>query len=765
MNHEFPSKSFKKFSWSAIFILVLTILAAYWGIESAKPPRALPESAPGSEFSAYRAVKYLNRIAREPHPMGTEAHDKVRDYLVESLRNLGYEPEVQTAIYAEAKLQTAGRIQNIAAKLSGIHPSGKALMLCSHYDSVESSPGAGDAGAGVAAILETARALKANAPLNQYIRFLLTDAEEDSLQGARAFVQEHPWAKDVGLVLNFEARGTRGIVRMLETSHGNSHLIREFIKAAPRPWSNSFALTLVQFVPHNTDLGIFMAAGSQGLNFGFMEGQLDFHMPQDRVSNLSLDSLQHLGTYALSLARHFGKNGIPDRSSEDAIYFNLAGYVILRYSRAVAVGIAFIIIVLGTGVGILGFKKRILNTKRFFVSLPLLLLELILAAAMAFLFKTAVAASHGSWLPAGPYSGNHLYFLAFVFLVLTISFSFFTSILSKIGWENMAYAAGLILAALACVLTVRFPGASYPIAWPAGLYLLGLLFYFIFRGNRPSSVKKTAIAGLAAILTALIGTPIIYLVFLATGFTGASTIALAVLASLFLWIFIPVFDLLGRRRKALGTLLAAGIFLAFTAAGALTTKYTERHPRWTALDYWLDLDSQTASWLTTIRTPKELVREIMPHAQSGHPMDIPPYRSTMYLNAQAPMTILEPPIIEKEHDIVQGDIRILKLHLASPRIAREMMVFGREKEILSAEVEGKTVMDTQAGQNRLILWLPNPGKEGYRLTIKAKAGAPISFMVRERLLGIPGETRKFLPPVPAKIFLKTSTTIRKTFLF
>ena len=91
------------------------------------------------------------------------------------------------------------------AWLPGIANS-KAVMLVAHYDSVPNGTGASDDGAGVVALLETVRAVKSTAPLKNDVIFLFTDGEETGLLGANAFISEHPWAKDVGLVLNFEAR-------------------------------------------------------------------------------------------------------------------------------------------------------------------------------------------------------------------------------------------------------------------------------------------------------------------------------------------------------------------------------------------------------------------------------------------------------------------------------------------------------------------------------------------------------------------------------
>jgi hypothetical protein len=46
---------------------------------------------------------------------------------------------------------------------------------------------------------------------------LLTDGEEPWMLGTRAFLDEHPWAKEVGHVPNFEARGDRSPVMLFET--------------------------------------------------------------------------------------------------------------------------------------------------------------------------------------------------------------------------------------------------------------------------------------------------------------------------------------------------------------------------------------------------------------------------------------------------------------------------------------------------------------------------------------------------------------------
>ena len=130
---------------------------------------------------------------------------------------MGFEPEVQQPhdarpIGPESKSSPTRRdIRNVIARWRGSGPPGKkALALAAHYDSRTSGPGAADDASGVAAILESLRTLKAGPPPERDVIVLLNDGEEAGLLGAQVFSDEHPWAKDVGVALNFDARGNSG---------------------------------------------------------------------------------------------------------------------------------------------------------------------------------------------------------------------------------------------------------------------------------------------------------------------------------------------------------------------------------------------------------------------------------------------------------------------------------------------------------------------------------------------------------------------------
>jgi Zn-dependent M28 family amino/carboxypeptidase len=127
----------------------------------------------------------VEQIAVVPHPVGSAANAGVRDYLLAELRDLGLQPNVLAATAVRGN--ELARVENIHARIPGRASTGH-VVLAAHYDSVAQAPGAADDAAGVAAILETARALRATSPLRNDIDVVITDGEEPGLLGAQAFV-------------------------------------------------------------------------------------------------------------------------------------------------------------------------------------------------------------------------------------------------------------------------------------------------------------------------------------------------------------------------------------------------------------------------------------------------------------------------------------------------------------------------------------------------------------------------------------------------
>src|SRR5262249_30660153 len=148
-----------------------------------------------------------------------------REKIVQQLRSLGYQPEVQDG-FACSAVHTCAHVRNVWALRPGRQGTdGPLVMMSAHYDSVAAGPGASDDGVGVAAELEIARALSAEPPARNPVLLLINEGEEPGLIGAEAFVADHPLARRVGAVVNVEARGTTGPSVMSETHDGNGPLV------------------------------------------------------------------------------------------------------------------------------------------------------------------------------------------------------------------------------------------------------------------------------------------------------------------------------------------------------------------------------------------------------------------------------------------------------------------------------------------------------------------------------------------------------------
>ena len=254
-------------SWGILlFVLLVAGVCAF----REGTPDPLPASSAQDVFSADRALVCLNAFTTAPHPIGSAEHDRVRDYLVSQFTSLGVTPEIQRATGVTARYEVAGTVENIVARLKGTGGAADAVALVAHYDSVAAGPGAGDDGAGVAALLETLRALRAGPTLRNDILFVITDGEEDGLLGASAFVAENPAAQDVRVAVNFEARGNAGESQMFETSAGNGRLVQIFAQAAPHPSGSSLTYEIYKHMPNDTDMTVFKKSGAAGLNFAFI---------------------------------------------------------------------------------------------------------------------------------------------------------------------------------------------------------------------------------------------------------------------------------------------------------------------------------------------------------------------------------------------------------------------------------------------------------------------------------------------------------------
>jgi hypothetical protein len=542
----------------ALLTLLLVGLAVAASLAQLVPPRAEGENVAASEFSAARAMHHLRVIAAAPHPTGGSRQGALADYLVGELGALGL----------EAQKQETPVVANVLGRLKG-SGGGTSVLLVAHYDSTPDGPGASDDGSAVAAILETARALRAGTPLKNDLVCLFTDGEELGLLGAKAFVYNHPWAKQVGVVLNFDARGSGGPVLMFEPGREDAWVVEQLAQAAPAPVANSLMPELYGLLPNDTDFTIFREEGMPGLNFAHFNGYGYYHSRADTVENLAPRSLQHQGSYALSLARQFGGvEAAGAREGGDAVYFNTLGGVLAHYPRAWVWPLTLISVGCFIGCVAWGLRRGVLTVVGVGMgALAVVFCLFVTGVVVSVAWQSIKVARAEASLRAslGRVEDVNLYVVGLALLAAAAAAAVYSYLRGRVAVEDLS-AGGLgWLALLAAVAPLLTPGGSYLFQWPLLFGSLGLALMLAARAGerfKRAAEPLVVVCGLPALV---LWTPMLYFVMVGLTLDRAWLVAMACaplagalaphmnsVASLHRW-FLPA------------TATAAGICVLFTA--------------------------------------------------------------------------------------------------------------------------------------------------------------------------------------------------------
>ena len=375
---------------AAIFALVLLAASAFaslWRLY----PRIDPANTP---VSLENLKRHVTAIATEPHPVGSRANQRVRDYILGELAVLGLEPQVQAGLITNSR----GRefyVENIVCRLVAPRRTETvpAALLVSHYDSHPRAPGAGDDGHAVACMLEIARLLAAAPPPRRDIVLLFTDGEEYGLLGAQAWVRDNPDLMGCRVVANFEARGSSGPAIMFETAGAPIDLFYSgYAHRSPHPVTSSLASPVYERLDNDTDFTVFKLAGMAGLNFAFIGRVHNYHQPGDSPENLSDASLLHQAAQMHEVARYFataGEAAFAKNLGEGGlalIYFDVLALWMVSYPAHLSRPLALLAAVVA-GAGIWRLRPRSSRVGPALIRLPLGLLFVVGAAAVTMFLR------------------------------------------------------------------------------------------------------------------------------------------------------------------------------------------------------------------------------------------------------------------------------------------------------------------------------------------------------------------------------------------
>ena len=492
--------------YTSLISVIILILTFYWSYSDLIPSKVSNEINSNTEFSIKNAQTHLKIISKEPHYTGSKGHLIVQNYIVNELNKMGLSPKVENQV-AINKWRSSTNTANITASIKG-YETGKSLVLLSHYDSRHhSSLGASDAGSGVVTILEGIRAFlaKNKKPKND-IHIVFTDAEEIGLIGAQAFIDSSPLAKNIGLVINYEARGSGGPSYMLmETNGKNSQLLTEFIKAKPNyPVANSLMYSIYKMLPNDTDLTIFREYGDiNGLNFAFIGDHFDYHTEQDSFERLDIETLIHQADYFTTTLNYFAYSDLSNLNSEvDQVYTNFPFVTLLHFPFSWILPLLIFSVIIFTFLLFIGIKSARMSIKSITSGFIPFLSSLVACLVVSILLWKLIVFLHPSYndiLHGFTYNG-YQYIIAFSFLNFWIVFRIYQSFFLKHKGFDLLVAPLFFWIILNFLIFIYLKGAAYFIV-PVYFALLILGFLIFLKNNK----------SLKVILATLLSVPLVYI--------------------------------------------------------------------------------------------------------------------------------------------------------------------------------------------------------------------------------------------------------------
>lgn len=435
-------------------------------------------------FSAERARDVLAPLVTMPHPTGTPALAAARVHVNDRLRALGLTPE-ERSTFVCGRFGVCARVHQIAARIRGTQSTG-AVLLLAHLDAVGASLGASDDGAGAAALLEIARAL---GPQRNDVILLWVEGEELGLLGAEAFVRDDPAAREVRVVINLEARGTRGSASLFQISR-DSQFVVDAARTLPRPIGSSLFASIYERMPNDTDLSVFLPRGYAGMNFAFTDGVENYHTARDDLAHQDPRSVQHLGDSALAAARSVAGMDLANPRRGDVVFFDVLAYAIVRYPMRWAFPLACIALGVLVAASVIAMRRRI-SLGEIGLGVAGWLLAIVLAAVLGLAIQ-ATARSAGA-LPTPWIARPGALIFALVAAGLTATLTALATLRRLVSAESFAIAIAIVHALLGVAVARMLPGGSYLFVVPAMVAALSFVLVIVARVNARVAIATVAL--------------------------------------------------------------------------------------------------------------------------------------------------------------------------------------------------------------------------------------------------------------------------------
>ena len=686
----------------------IAVALAAWAMQP-PPPRVAGAQSTG--ISLDRALTDLREISRAPHVTGSPENAVVRDFLVARLTAMGLSVEIQrgTAVRQSPRGQNGlavAQVENIIAVLPGRDRNQPAVAAMAHYDSVPFSYGASDDGSGTVAVLETARALAAGPRPARDVLFLITDGEELGLTGAQLFFDDHPLARRIGIVVNGEARGSKGRATMFQTSPGNAALVDLWADHAISPSGNSMSDAVYRMLPNDTDLSVSLGKQVAGINAAYAGGHFDYHSTTDSFATINRGSLQHLGDFVLTTTRALAMAPTLPATDADATYFDLFGQTVMAYPPWVG---WLPLILAGLGLVVLYRRSGTTTVRQT--------LGGIAGVFGATALLGGISHGIGAWM-IGHGSAQMREAMADIDMMIwpMAGLVLGAALMLRPG-RAMQFGAMATLLALGIAAQLFMSGAAFLFAWPALVAVA--ISWFNQDDARPSMVKLIATAIIAALTLGLIF-QIMATAYISVGLLSGGVMALALP---FMVALLPTGPANGGK---VGTAVLA-LSIGAIAWMAMTDGFSARQPRPGDFFALYNADDGRTYWATTSD------ESYLPQGTAAEPFRFEPFGRWRVM--ATPANGVAAPAADQRvavSDLGNGTARRWDISIAQPP-RMLALAFRPNKPLSNARLNGRSVDLPTTRWTQAYYRVPLP------ITLQLTADGPADARMEIRyLLSTPG---------------------------
>jgi glutaminyl-peptide cyclotransferase len=294
---------------------LVIVLASFTCLNSSRAS----ETKIWQEFSGEKALTHVQRLVDlGPHPAGSDAIEKAKNYIEDELRHSGW--QITRQAFTDDTPRGKIHFVNLIARFSNdANTASPSFLFCSHYDTKLFDTirfvGANDGGSSTGLLLELARVLGHHANIARNVELVFFDGEEayenfsetDGLYGSRFFAKQlqSEGAKKIRGGILFDMVGDRSLGITLPADSPAAMARDVFAAAEALKLRKYFSYLDRDMIDDHTPLNATGIPTIDIIDFDYPW----WHTADDTMDKITAQSLQIVGSVALYYLAEFGLKG------------------------------------------------------------------------------------------------------------------------------------------------------------------------------------------------------------------------------------------------------------------------------------------------------------------------------------------------------------------------------------------------------------------------------------------------------------------------